>query len=259
MAAANFEAALARVLAHEGGYVDHPLDPGGATKYGVTRATLAAWRGRPVSKAEVMALSRAEAGEIYRARYWKAVRGDELPTGLDYALFDIAVNSGPGRAARLIGAALGRPGLRAIDGEVAALCKARDAAALIRAVCAARRGFLQRLPTWPTFGRGWSRRVAEVERAALAMAGAPAGASVPSTTHSNTEETPMLDSKSILASRTVWANAVGFGALALSLLGFDASGVDAGKVTDAVLQTVAGASFVASTLFRVVATRKLVK
>ncbi len=81
MARENFERALALVLKHEGGYVDHPADPGGATNRGVTRATLAAWRGRPVSKAEVRALTRLEASAIYRKNYWDAVRADELPAG----------------------------------------------------------------------------------------------------------------------------------------------------------------------------------
>ena len=70
MAESNFERALACVLRHEGGYGDHPADPGGATNFGVTRATLAHHRGRPVTKAEVRALTRAEAAGIYRQRYW---------------------------------------------------------------------------------------------------------------------------------------------------------------------------------------------
>ena len=99
MTAANFDRALTAVLRHEGGYVDHPSDPGGATNLGVTRATLAQWRGRAVSKAEVKALTRAEAAKIYRALYWDEIAGDALPAGLDFAVFDYCVNSGPGRAA----------------------------------------------------------------------------------------------------------------------------------------------------------------
>ena len=99
MTASNFEASLAAVLKHEGGYADHPSDPGGATNLGVTRATLTRWRGRPVSKAEIRALTRAEAAKIYRALYWDEIAGDVLPAGLDFAVFDYCVNSGPGRAA----------------------------------------------------------------------------------------------------------------------------------------------------------------
>lgn len=170
MAQANFEICLEHVFRFEGGYVDHPLDPGGATKYGITRATLSRWRGRPVAKAEVMALTRADAAAIYRANYWDAVAGDELPAGLDLALFDYAVNSGPGRAIRTLQAL---HGVRA-DGIIGPVTRAAIAGApvpvQIRTLCRARRGFLGRLPTWATFGRGWSNRVAMVEKAALALA-----------------------------------------------------------------------------------------
>lgn len=88
MAAANFERALALVLQHEGGFSDHPSDPGGATMMGITQATLGAWRGQPVTRADIRALSREEARAIYRIRYWNAVAGDELPAGLDLAAFD---------------------------------------------------------------------------------------------------------------------------------------------------------------------------
>ena len=107
MAAANFERALPLVLKHEGGYVDHPNDPGGATNLGVTIGTLSSWLGRPATKAEVKALTRATVAPIYRKNYWAAIRGDELPAGLDYAVFDFAVNSGPKRAAMALQRAVG--------------------------------------------------------------------------------------------------------------------------------------------------------
>jgi lysozyme family protein len=253
MAGTNFEAALAHVLVHEGGYVDHPLDPGGATKYGITLATLVAWRGRPVAKAEVMALDRREAADIYRARFWSAVRADELPPGLDYAVFDLAVNSGPARAARLLSRALDLPEEPRLSIEMVRAAGNRPVVDLIRRLSDERRTFLRRLAHWPTFGRGWSRRVAEVERQALALAGA-AGSSA---SQPATKDTPMIDTKSVLGSRTVWSNAVGLAALALSAFGFDSGLVESAKVTDALLQIVAGGSFVASTIFRVFATRRL--
>ncbi len=86
MAAETFDRALALVLDLEGGFVDHPRDPGGATNLGITRATLAKARGRPVSVVDVKALTRAEAGTIYRRLYWNAVKADELPPGLDLAV-----------------------------------------------------------------------------------------------------------------------------------------------------------------------------
>lgn len=148
----NFDECLALVLRHEGGYVDHPRDPGGATNKGITLATLAAYRGQPVTKADVKALGLDEVAAIYRRNYWARIGGDALPSGLDYALFDLAVNSGVGKATRYRDATTGAPADR------------------IRAVCTRRLAFLKALPTWKTFGKGWQRRVEEVQRHALEMA-----------------------------------------------------------------------------------------
>lgn len=173
MSGARFQACLQTVLAHEGGYVDHPRDPGGATNLGITRATLAAWRGLAVAdlpKAEVKSLGLEEAAAIYRARYWTRCGCDDLPAGLDLVVFDSAVNSGPGRSVGWLQAVLGVP----VDGEVGPVTKAsisaRPVPDLLRAVLARRRAFLRRLPTWPVFGRGWTRRLRNVETAALAAA-----------------------------------------------------------------------------------------
>ncbi|WP_083989022.1 glycoside hydrolase family 108 protein [Devosia geojensis] len=179
MANERFEACLAEVLRHEGGYADHPSDPGGATNMGITRKTLARWRGispwTALPKGEVKALTRAEAARIYRAEYWNRCRADEMPPGLDLALFDFAVNSGPDRAAktlqRLVGvAADGLVGPVTL-GAVAAHAGRGDTAALVEALCDARLAFLQRLSTFPVFGRGWTARVAAVRKAALAAVG----------------------------------------------------------------------------------------
>lgn len=169
MAAANFERALALALVHEGGYVDHPADPGGATNLGVTIGTLSDWLGRPASKAEVRALTKAAVAPIYRKNYWDRVRGDELPAGVDYCVFDFAVNSGPGRAIPSLQRAIGV----ADDGKVGpvTLAAAREklAAQTIERICADRLAFLKRLKTWGTFGKGWSRRVEGVRAEAIAM------------------------------------------------------------------------------------------
>ncbi|MFE1599941.1 glycoside hydrolase family 108 protein [Methylobacterium sp. ID0610] len=173
MAASSFDRVLLLVLAHEGGYVDDPHDPGGATNLGVTIGSLSLWLGRPATKAEVRALTRASVAPLYRRRYWDAIQGDALPAGLDYGLFDFAVNSGPKRAViglqRLVGVAddgrLGPVTLRAIA--------AQDAGRLIGGLCDARLAFLRQLSTWDRYGKGWARRVAEVRAAALALASAP--------------------------------------------------------------------------------------
>ena len=170
MAKANFSACLAHVLASEGGYVDHPKDPGGATNLGITLATLQAWRGGPVTKADVRALTREEAAAIYRAHYWNKVKGDELPAGLDLVAFDAAVNSGTYRAAKWLQSAVGAAPDGLIGPKTIALTKKPNSALAVRRTLQARKNFLLSLPTWSIFGKGWSARLNSVEAAALKMA-----------------------------------------------------------------------------------------
>jgi len=187
MAVEIFDRVMPRVFAHEGGYVDHPKDPGGATKYGITHKTLSAWRGKPVTKADVRALTKQEATAIYRAQYWAPIRGDELPAGLDYALFDFGINSGPARAVKTLQKIVGVPA----DGIMGAITldavSKRSPADLINALCDARLAFLRSLKGWSTFGKGWGRRVAEVRAEALALASGCAAAMVPTLYEAPTE------------------------------------------------------------------------
>jgi len=90
------------MLEHEGGFVHHPRDPGGMTNLGVTKSVYELWKGRPVSESEMRALTIDDVRPIYHAKYWTKVRGDDLPLGVDYAVFDFAVNSGVRRAARTL-------------------------------------------------------------------------------------------------------------------------------------------------------------
>jgi lysozyme family protein len=167
---ANFPAALALVLKDEGGYVDNPADPGGATNLGITLRTLAAWRGiATLPKSEVLNLTVAEAGKIYKARYWDAIRGDDLPAGLDYAVFDYAVNTGPGASAKALQRVLSVP-IDGVIGPVTLEAAGKDKMTAILTLCANRLAFLESLGTWGTFGAGWSARVARVKAAAVAMA-----------------------------------------------------------------------------------------
>lgn len=169
----NFEQALSAVLKHEGGYVDHPKDPGGATNLGITIGVLSEWLGRPATKAEVKALTVEKAAPIYRKRYWDVVKGDDLPAGVDYAVFDFAVNSGPSRAAIFL-----QELVKVVpDGKIGPLTLkavlADDAKDLINDLCDERVAFLKRLSTFPAFGKGWMSRVAGVRKLALEMAMAP--------------------------------------------------------------------------------------
>jgi lysozyme family protein len=175
----NFGEALRRLLAHEGGYTNHSADPGGPTNFGITLADYRRHVKPGATAADIRAMKVGEAQAIYRAQYWDALRCDELPGGLDYALFDYGVNSGTARAARVLQRMLGTPASGILgDADIAAA--ARHAAdELIARICEERLAFLRSLRTWPVFGKGWTRRVGEVRAAALAMAqaqGAPAQA-----------------------------------------------------------------------------------
>ena len=170
----RFERCLTEVLRHEGGYVDHPSDPGGATNMGITRKTLARWRKvspwTDLPKAAVAGLTRDEAALIYRASYWNACKAGDMPAGVDLALFDFAVNSGPDRAVRVLQAALGVAADGAVGPVTLGAVNAANPTKLIDAICDRRLGFLGRLSSFATFGRGWTRRVAEIRAAALAAA-----------------------------------------------------------------------------------------
>src|SRR5690606_10266721 len=99
---ANFQRALSLVLKHEGGWADHPADPGGATMKGVTLATYRACINKNGTKDDLRNITQAQLEKVYREQYWNKVRGDDLPSGVDYAVFDFAVNSGPSRAIKYL-------------------------------------------------------------------------------------------------------------------------------------------------------------
>lgn len=175
----NLERCLAETLRHEGGWSDHPADPGGATMGGVTLATYRQFR-PGATKDDLRAITDAELGRIYREGYWDKVRGDELPAGMDLVAFDGAVNSGPRRGARWLQSALGVTADGVVGPETIAAAEAhgnpRD---VIRRACQGRMRWLRGLKTWSTFGRGWTARVAAIEAAALAMAEEPVSSPAP--------------------------------------------------------------------------------
>lgn len=165
----NFEQCLALVLKSEGGFVNNPRDPGGMTNLGVTKVTYEGYVNRHVDEAEMRSLTPALVAPLYKKMYWDRIKGDALPVGVDYCLFDLAVNSGVGKAGKLLQMALNLPEDGIIGPITLHALEARDPHEIIEQVCQERLAFLQSLGTWNTFGKGWGRRVAEVEQHATAM------------------------------------------------------------------------------------------
>lgn len=170
MAASSYDLALARLLKHEGGYSNHPSDPGGPTRFGITIHDYRRYIDGNGTADDVRNMKLSQAAAIYRAHYWDALRCDDLPAGLDYALFDYGVNSGTGRAAKVMARLTGQTAGNIMTDPVLTAIRKTDSQALIVRLCDERLAFLKSLKTWPVFGAGWSRRVAEVRRDALAMA-----------------------------------------------------------------------------------------
>ena len=155
----NFDKALALVLIHEGGFANNPRDPGGATMKGVTLVTFRRFFGEDKTVTDLKNITQAQLAQVYRTGYWDKCSGDQLPSGVDYAVFDAAVNSGPVRAARFLQAAVGGTVDGVIGPTTLAAVDARNPTATINGLCDQRLAFLQGLSTFADFGRGWSRRV----------------------------------------------------------------------------------------------------
>jgi len=157
----------------EGGKVDHPKDPGGRTAYGVIQRVYDAYRrskGRPPQ--DVWKIAEAERKEIYINNYWRMVRGDDLPVGVDLVVYDCGVNSGPSRAIKILQASLNArgtsPALK-VDGvfaaaTLAAVAADRDPDLLCAEFCRRRQAFVQALSTFAVFGKGWTRRISGIKR-----------------------------------------------------------------------------------------------
>lgn len=159
----NFTACLQKVLEHEGGYVNHPLDPGGMTNLGVTARVWSEWLGREASEKDMRNLTPEKVAPLYKRKYWDRIGGDDLPIGVDYAVFDAAVNSGPGNAAKWLQRCLKVTVDGGIGPKTIAAAKAADPIELIHKFNNYRLSFLIDLPTWATFHNGWARRVTEVQ------------------------------------------------------------------------------------------------
>ena len=170
----NWEKSIKAILHHEGGYVNHPEDPGGETNLGVTRRVYEEWirfhgiRGKDMKDLEV-----EDVEPIYRKNYWDRVKGDDLPAGLDLCVFDFGVNAGTGRAAKylqnMIGTVadggIGPNTLKAVGNYV----ESGGVEQTIKNYQAARHEYYESLSTFETFGRGWTRRVDETTNMAIEM------------------------------------------------------------------------------------------
>jgi lysozyme family protein len=178
---ANFQRVLPLVLKHEGGFVNHPNDPGGATNKGITIATMRRYISKSATVDDLKRITDAQVATIYRKHYWDAVTGDGLPSGIDYAVFDFAVNSGPSRAAKYLQAVVGVAQDGAIGPATLLAARAMNPATVVARLCDDRMDFLKRLKHWPTFSKGWTRRVDDVRRHGLTLAAEqPVSARTPS-------------------------------------------------------------------------------
>ena len=165
----NYEKCLEMILHHEGGYVNHPKDPGGETNLGVTKRVYEEWGGTK----DMRALTVEDVAPIYEKNYWGRVKGDELPNGLDLCVFDFCVNAGTGRAAKylqsMVGAArdgaIGPNTLRQVNEYV----EENGLQATIETYQSNRQRYYEKLKTIETFGRGWTRRVEETTSSAIEM------------------------------------------------------------------------------------------
>jgi lysozyme family protein len=169
----NFDVALRQVLKSEGGFGNHPKDPGGMTNLGVTAQTWSEWVGHFPMEAEMRALTPEDVAPLYKKRFWDKVRGDDLPAGVDYVVFDIAVNSGTGRAAKMLQqivgvTADGSIGPATINAVLTCNVSSED---LVNKLCDKRLDFWKSLSTFDTFGKGWTNRGNHVREEALKMVG----------------------------------------------------------------------------------------
>lgn len=166
----NFQQSLNAVLKHEGGWADHPKDPGGATMRGVTLATFRRFVMPKATKADLRKITPEQLAFVYRRHYWDVVIGDQLPSGVDYALFDFAVNSGPNRAVKFIQKVVGVEADGRIGPVTLSAIVERRSIEVISQLCDNRLAWLKRLKTFRTFGKGWTRRVNGVKAMALELA-----------------------------------------------------------------------------------------
>ena len=165
----NYDKCLKAILHHEGGYVNHPKDPGGETNLGVTKRV---YEEHGCTK-NMKDLTVEDVAPIYKKGYWDKMKGDDLPGGLDLSVFDFGVNAGPGRSAKYLQTMIGTVAdggigpntLKAVEAYVSEHGINKS----IENFQEARQGYYEKLSTFDTFGRGWTRRVTETTELAKTM------------------------------------------------------------------------------------------
>lgn len=167
----DFVLILHYVLQSEGGYTNDPADPGGPTNWGITIIDARKYWKSNATATDVKAMPQSVAEQIYKEKYWNAMNCDSLPVGVDYSIMDYGVNSGIGRAGKVLRRALKMSDTTSvISADVISACSKADPNMLINYINTERLAFLQSLKTWPNFGKGWGARVASVKARSLAMA-----------------------------------------------------------------------------------------
>lgn len=207
---ANYENCLAITLKWEGGDVNHPADPGGKTRWGVTQARYDQFRvSKGLKKKSVFTMVKSEMLEIYKTGYWDTVNGDTLDWGVDLATWDYAVNSGPARAKKHLLAVVGGS---AVD--------------TVKRLCAKRMSFVRGLSTWKTFGKGWSNRIADIEAKGVAMAVSSVSASKVDVEVALVKEADKAASAAKAQSNKATAAATAGGASGTTAAAVDTSSID---------------------------------
>ena len=165
----NFDKCLEMLLSHEGGFVNHPEDPGGITNLGVTKKVYDEWIGRESTEQEMRDLTPDDVAPIYKKNYWDRIKGDSLPSGIDWCLMDWTVNSGKSRPSKAVQRAVGATQDGSIGSQTIGLIMEKDPEFIINYVYGVRQDFYKGLKTFETFGRGWTRRNKETLHQALEM------------------------------------------------------------------------------------------
>ena len=166
----NYPFVIGQVLGWEGGYTNDPRDPGGPTNWGITIHDARTYWKKDATATDVKNMPKSVALQIYKSKYWDMLNGDQLPSGVDYAVMDYGVNSGIYRAARVLQKIVGTTQDGVIGLKTIAAAKKMDPVDVVKKICDERLAFLKSLKTWSAFGRGWARRVAGVRADGIKLA-----------------------------------------------------------------------------------------